>query len=283
MVFAAKINAQAALRARLTLSAALLAFTLPALPAHAAANLTPHRAVYDLSLKEASERSGIESMLGRMVYEFGGTACDGYTVSFRFVTEIDTGESVRITDQQTSSYEDIRRHTFDFVTKSYVNRGLDYEVKGTARLGDDAISVEIEKPEEQSLALPQALFPTEHLIELINKARAGETFYESRIFDGSDKADEALITNTVLGEKRKADAADPEIAGIETLALRDYWPVAISYFSDTPTGDGVPVYSIQFKLYADGITRDLMMDYGEFALVGKLSALEVLASEPCDD
>ena len=49
-----------------------------------ATGLAPHRAVYDLKLKDATERSGIAGMYGRMVYEFNGSPCDGYTVSFRF-------------------------------------------------------------------------------------------------------------------------------------------------------------------------------------------------------
>ena len=49
----------------------------------ASANILVPRAVYDLELKDASERSGISGMYGRMVYEFNGSACEGYTVSFR--------------------------------------------------------------------------------------------------------------------------------------------------------------------------------------------------------
>ena len=68
---------------------------MPALapaPAFAAAPLIAHRAVYDLALDKASDRSGIIGLQGRMVYEFNGSPCEGYTVNFRFVTRIDTGE-----------------------------------------------------------------------------------------------------------------------------------------------------------------------------------------------
>ena len=56
------------------------------LPASAAQLLAPHRAVYDLALDKASDRSGITDITGRMVYEFNGSACEGYTVTFRFMT-----------------------------------------------------------------------------------------------------------------------------------------------------------------------------------------------------
>ena len=100
-------------------TAAFLA-AMPAAPV-SAAGLAPHRAVYDLQLKDASERSGIAGMYGRMVYEFNGNACDGYTVSFRFVTQINTGEETRLTDQQTTTYEDLKNRSFRFLTRSFTD------------------------------------------------------------------------------------------------------------------------------------------------------------------
>jgi hypothetical protein len=246
-------------------------------------DLIPHRAVYDLSLKEASDRSGIDDMRGRMVYEFNGSQCDGYTVKFRFVTQIDTGEAVRITDQQTTTYEDIRDHRFDFITKSYVNDSLDHEIKGSAELAGSELKVDLDAPKDETLDLSPALFPTEHLLELLGKAEAGETFYQSRIFDGSDDADESLMTTTVVGKEQSATAGDPEVAKADSLAKDRFWPVAISYFNEEGEGDGVPIYSIAFKLYRNGVTRDLTMDYGDFSLQGELAQLEYLKSEPCSN
>ena len=84
-----------------------------------AAGLLPHRAVYDLRLKDASDRSGIEGMSGRMVYEFTGSACTGFTTNFRFVTRINSGEESRLTDQQTTTFEDTETQQFRFETKSF--------------------------------------------------------------------------------------------------------------------------------------------------------------------
>lgn len=245
------------------------------------AALLPHRAVYDLSLKEASERSGINNMFGRMVYEFNGSACDGYTVSFRFVTEIDTGEAVRLADQQTTTYENIRDRTFNFITKSYVNESLDHEIKGKAALEGEDLKVEIDKPTKSVIDLPAARFPTAHMMELIDKAKDGQQFYQSRIFDGSDEADESLITTTVLGKLQTAMPVDAETKAATSLAKKDFWPVAISYFNEKNKDDGIPIYSIAFKLYENGVTRDLTMDYGDFSLTGKLAELKLFDPTPC--
>ena len=105
--------------ATILLSAPLSGLAWPAL---AAPQLAPHRAVYDLALDKASDRSGITGLAGRMVYEFNGSPCEGYTVKFRFVTQIDTSENSRLTDQQTTTFEDGDGKSFNFVTRTFVDQ-----------------------------------------------------------------------------------------------------------------------------------------------------------------
>jgi hypothetical protein len=263
--------------------ASLLAATI-ALPtaAQAAGALVPHRAVYDLSLDQASERSGITSIAGRMVYEFNGSACEGYTVTFRFVTRIDTSESSRLTDHQTTTYEGGSGESFDFVTRSYVDNALDHELRGTAEREDDGTSVSIEKPEPLTHELEATQFPTQHLLELIGKAEGGENFYETTIFDASEEADKVMTTTVVIGRKGGVETSDPEIGAIGDIAEDEFWPVDIAYFDMSSTeGEELPTYRISFKLYDNGVTRDLLMDYGDFTMAGRLVDL-ALFDAPAD-
>ena len=85
----------------------ILSLGIPVAHAAGPSGLIAHRAVYDLELKDASDRSGISGMVGRMVYEFEGSDCAGFTTNFRFVTKIDTGDSTRVSDQQTTTFEDL--------------------------------------------------------------------------------------------------------------------------------------------------------------------------------
>lgn len=257
---------------------------LAAQPAFSAQLLAPHRAVYDLVLNNASDRSGITGLAGRMVYEFNGSPCEGYTVKFRFVTKIDTRDVSRLTDQQTTTFEDGGGKTFDFVTKSFVERSLDREVKGSARLDPSGLKVDLDKPEKQALDLDTTQFPTHHLMELIDKAGKGETFYETTLFDGSEDADRVMTTTVVIGKKASATKDDPEVSAMNKLAPDPYWPVDIAYFdlSDDASGEEVPEYRISFKLHENGVTRDLLMDYGEFSMKGKLVNLSLFdAPKPC--
>jgi hypothetical protein len=266
---------------RLALLALVSPSALVAAPAFAAAPLVPHRAVYDLVLDEASDKSGITGLSGRMVYEFNGSACEGYTVKFRFVTQIDTSENSSLTDQQTTTFEDADGKTFSFVTKSFTDQTLERELKGTARREADGLKVEIEKPEPNSVELEGTQFPTQHLVELIGKANTGENFYETSVFDGSEDGDEVMTTTVVVGKKEPVEKSDPEAPALAGLAKEKFWPVDIAYFDEaTDGGEEMPEYRISFKLHESGLTRDLVMDYGEFSMTGKLVNLALFDTAP---
>lgn len=249
---------------------------LPALLVAAGAEaspLAPHRAVYDLALDNATERSGITGLTGRMVYEFRGSACEGYTVNFRFVTEIQAQDVTRLTDQQTTTFESGDGKTFRFVTKSFVDQNPEKETQGTATLADGKLAVSLEKPEPGTVELGETQFPTKHLEELIAKAKAGETFYETSLFDGSEDADKVMTTTVIIGRPATASAGDPELKAMGDLAGAAFWPVDMAYFDlagDGADGEELPTYRISFKLYENGMTRDLVMDYGTFSMTGTL-------------
>jgi hypothetical protein len=262
---------------RLAILAVLAGSAVPLAPAWAVVPLQPHRAVYDLSLDKASDRSGITGITGRMVYEFNGSACEGYTVQFRFVTQISTNDISRLTDQQTTTFEDAQGKTFSFVTKSFVDQALDKEVKGTATRDPNGLKVALDKPQKNSFELGATQFPTQHLVELIGKAEKGETFYETSLFDGSEDADKVMTTTVIVGKRLETAKDDPERPALATLAADKVWPVDIAYFDESKKdgGEDLPEYRISFKLHENGITRDLVMDYGDFSMTGKLVNLSL--------
>nr|WP_099866544.1 cell envelope integrity EipB family protein [Pararhizobium haloflavum] len=255
----------------------------PAAAASASA-LVPHRAVYDLKLEETQERSGISGMYGRMVYEMKGSPCDGFSVSFRFVTRVDTEEFSRVTDQQTTTYENLEEETFRFVTRSFVDDSLDDETSGSARRGDGGgIDVTLNEPEERSLSLNAGKFPTEHMLELITRAEEGDRFYQSHIYDGSEDGDRVMLTTTVVGDREEPSTGDTELSEAGDLEDAAYWPVSMAYFNEQDRGDETPDYQISFKLHDNGVTRDLVMDYGDFVLSGKLQSLELFERADCTE
>jgi hypothetical protein len=246
----------------------------------AAAPLAQHRSVYDLVLDNASDRSGIAGISGRMVYELRGSVCDGYTVRFRYVTEADTRDSTQITDQQTTTFEEADGNSFSFATRTYTDQNLEKELRGNATRRADGVRVEIEMPEQKSVELPPALFPTQHLIELIDKAKSGETLYETTVFDGTENADKIMTTTVVVGKPANTERADPELKALNNFSEQKFWPVDIAYFdAAVESGEDTPEYRISFKLYENGLTRDLEMDYGDFVIKGTLIDLAVFEAD----
>ena len=256
-------------------------------PAFAARFLAQHRAVYDLSLIKATDKSGITGLTGRMVYEFKGSACEGYTVTFRFVTRIQTEDNTRLTDQQTSTFEDAAGKTFRFDTKSFVDETLSKEVSGTATHDAKGLTlVKLEKPAPSSLSLPAAEFPTQQLVDMLGRAEKGDHFYTVNLFDGSDTADRVMATTVVIGKQAALSKDDPEKPALTAVKLDkptkldQFWPVTVAYFDTTKEakkeGEEIPTYRISFKLLDNGITRDLTMDYGDFSMKGKLVNLTLL-------
>ncbi|MCV3764129.1 cell envelope integrity EipB family protein [Rhizobium sp. TRM95796] len=252
----------------------------PAL-AQTPAGLVPHRAVYNLELAEASERSGISNMFGRMVYEFTGSACEGWRVNFRFVTQLESGGEKKTTDQQSSTFEDPKSGRFEFESRTYNEDRLEKEVNGFAERKPEGIAVDITSPEEKQVDLAKARFPTQHTLDVLNIAAKGQHFYEARIFDGSDDGDKTLVTSTVVGAPVATDTDAKDLKAIGALKDEKAWPVTIAYFEDGKMTDALPNYRMSFKLFPNGVSRDLTMDYGDFVLKGSLVKLDMLPGEGC--
>jgi hypothetical protein len=258
------------------------AFASPAAMASALNGLVAHRAVYEVKLLESTDRSGIRAMNGRIVYEFVGSPCEGFAVKFRFVTRIDTGRKSYVTDQRTTTFEDIKDGNLRFVTRSYVNDKFEREVSGSAKLTDAGMDVALAKPKNRKLQLGKAIFMTEHLASVIEKAKSGEKIFLADVFDGSDNGDELMATTTVIGNKSTDTKPDlPE--KLKMLKDKPSWPVSISYFSleNEQKGESLPIYRVSFDLFENGISSDLQMHYKDYSLKGKLSGLELLPVSEC--
>jgi hypothetical protein len=243
----------------------------------------PHRAVYDIKLERSTEQSGISAMDGRLVFQFDGSACDGYTMNMRFVLRMQLPEDLRVTDQQTTTFESGDGNEFNFVTKTFTDQKLDKELRGSAMRDAKGIEVSVEKPDGMDVTLEPSQFPTMHLAELIKRAQAGDKFYETSLFDGTDQGDRLMKTSVVIGKKTANAKDDVELAKAAPLKDQEFWPVTIAYFDPTEetSGESEPQYRITFKLYENGITRDLEMDYGDFALKGAMTELDMLPEVAC--
>jgi hypothetical protein len=250
--------------------------------------LAPHRAVYDLSLGASRGNSQVAGVRGRILYDFGGSACQGYSLEFRQVSELDSGEGrISTSDLRSTTWEGADAKSFKFTSQNFVDENLIDSVDGRAEREPTKTAVALEKPQQKSLSLAAGVvFPTEHMVRVINAARAGERVLSFPVYDGSETGDKVFDTLTVIGpeiapgERNHDDAAatEPKLASVPR------WPVTVSYFERGKaenSSEQTPAYAISFELYANGISRALALDYNNFVINGKLSSLEIKDATPC--
>ena len=249
-------------------------------------DLQPHLAVYDLSLAGAEDRSGITSATGRMVIELDGSRCEGWTLNFRLVVQygLQSGKG-RLLDSRSNSWESGDGGELRYARRQYVDNSLQEETLLTARRGegDKPGTIAMRKPKEESFALaPGTVFPVAHQAGLNRAARAADKRNRAIIFDGADDA-VAYDAIAFIGEAAAARdySGSIEGSGVAALAGLAAWPVSVSYYKHGGSGEETPTYQVSFLMFDNGVSGDIKLDYGDFALAGKLSRLDFHQASPC--
>lgn len=263
--------------------AALLVAAAPQPAPPTGAAPVPHRAVYRIGLADTSQASSITSADGRMVFEIAGSACEGYTTSQRLVVRLgDTEGAEKLLDFRVSTFEGGSGELFRFVSRTYVNDQVVEDVKGQARRTPAGIEVKLQNPQEKTVQLtPATLFPGQHLSALLDAARADRRFLSAEIYEGSGTGDSSDTATAVIGTAGSESAGEALMRGIRS------WPVSVAYFSKAEAalqdgGEETPSYQMSFTLLENGVTKNLRMDYGDYALSGNLEEIEALPPAKCE-
>jgi hypothetical protein len=266
--------------------AVLGALVVPASVAVAAPmSLASHRAVYDLTLTESAEGSDVADVSGRLVMEFTGSECAGYTSKLRFVTESENPDGgQQITDSRSTTFESGDGKNLKFDNETYTDETLAEQSSGTASREPAGVAVDLTKPATKKIAVPGGVvFPAEQMEMLIQSAAKGESFVHLDVYDGSEDGETVFETAGVIGKVSTAadDIGEEKAVATAGIAGMRHWPLTISYFDKKASGDAAPFYVLSFVVYENGIGRTLKIDYGDFTLAGKLTGLELLPSAPC--
>ncbi len=248
--------------------------------------LAGHRAVYDVALENGTGQANSLTASGRVVLEFDGDACQGYTQNMRFLTRyVGPNGPATTSDVQSTTWESGDGTVFRFNSRQYQDGDLQLSSRGDAgRAEGSEITVDLKEPEEREFRLRQeVLFPTVHLKILIEQAEQGARFVQRDVYDGSDTGDTVSATNAVIGQPVRSEIAG--IPGVEPLSGMTYWPVSLAYFelgADGEPGEEVPSYQLSFDLFQNGVSTEILIDYGEFALRATLSEIRFFDPVACD-
>jgi hypothetical protein len=245
-------------------------------------SIAPHRAVYEISLARSETGSGVSSAKGRMVFEVTGSACDGYKMRQRMVVNIGDEEgNVGLLDFRVSTFESGDGNLYSFDSRTEMNDEVVEAVEGEARRSNAAIEVSLKQPTEKKVTLDGGvLFPSQHMQAIIDAALADQNFISTDIYEGAGTGEVSDEAATAIGHALTLSTDSPLRGGVR------HWPVSVGYFEPTKKvedglGEELPSYQMSFMLYENGVTSDLIMDYGDYALSGSLQKLEPLTSPDC--
>lgn len=241
--------------------------------------LQPHRAIYSLKVKTLSDTGGVSDAGGAIAYELS-EECGRWVTKHTFLLRIvraDTKERLVRTDY--TSWESKDGLTFGFETRTTTDGQESEFRKGTARLdriGGPGTAVIEGKGPRKDLKLPAGtVFPTWQIVDLMAAGRAGEKLLWQHVFDGSSEGKVSGVYALI------ADAVPA--ATIEPVALFNHpgWRFRLTFF-DPPAADKErPNYRVEMTANEGGITTDMVLDYGDFAVRAGIEKIESLRRAQC--
>jgi hypothetical protein len=244
-----------------------------------AADISPHRALYTMTLASARTDSGVASARGTMVYQWGET-CDGWTVEQRYRLTMSYTESADVEILSNFvTWEAKNGLRYRFNQRETRNGKVDQEIHGEATLdgpGRGGVAA-FEKPKPETLKLPPGtLFPSAHTIQLIDHGMAGDNFVTRQLFDGATE-ETAVLVSAVIGPKV---GPDPAADKVSPLLVRPGWRTRLAFF---PADQNIekPDYELGMLLLDNGVSRDMIIDYGEYAIKATLDSIEILPKPHC--
>src|SRR6195952_3880949 len=176
-------------RNALTMTAMVLGSGLAGGHADAAASgvFLAHQALYELSLVKSRGSNSINGARGRILYNFSGSACEGYTSEFRQVSELDSGEGkVTLSDLRSTSWEDGAGKSYRFKIDTRMNDADSSPVDGVAERDGDHVTVKLKQPVSKTFTLDgNTVFPTEQIKRIVAAAKQGKSILELSVYDGS--------------------------------------------------------------------------------------------------
>lgn len=248
--------------------------------AHAATQIQPHRAVYELSLAKARSSRSASQVDGRMTFAWKDV-CDGWSI------EYDTAMDIVFAKQGTqsvkwtyTSWESDDSTRMRFFLKRAMNGQRTLKRRGRARKGPDGGTAVITEPERTEVPLePGTMFPGEHSRALLRAARNGERFVYADVFDGTGENEGLFAANAVILDSEGGNAPD-----VDSPLLADVpsWRINLAFFApEADRDDGTPQSEQSVRYYANGIAGTLTLDYGDFVVRAELTELKALDRPEC--
>jgi len=134
------------------------------------------------------------------------------------------------------------------------------------------------KPEPRIERLPPGTtFPVAFNNRLLASAQAGEQQLKIVVFDGSSDGLRDAISFIGRRQGPDSDPADRH----DILDGLPSWIVQTAYYPRGTQAE-LPDFEVLFRLFSNGVSDDVVLDYGDLRLEGRLINLVALPLPDCD-
>lgn len=250
------------------------------------AGIVAHKALYDVSLVSTRNDSQIINISGKMFFQWQ-PSCDGWITDHRFTLSYDYADNPpMVVSSDFSTFETYDGKTLGFSSRRKKDGEIYEELRGKATLQKATYTI----PEDLTFDFqPGTIFPTKHTTELIRHAKAGDKFFRTTIFDGSDQEGPVEINSFIgksfaKGEKsvlhRESSFKPVAAKAIDESLLGPGWKVRMAFFP-TLNPEAQSDYELTMNFHENGVISDMIIEYGDFSVSQKLVALEKLPADSC--
>jgi hypothetical protein len=251
-----------------------------------AVDMASHRAIYNMKLHAAHRGSGISGARGQMVYSFTN-ACEGWSSETGVKLRLLYAEGDQVdTEWAFASWEARDGKSYQFSTRQVRNGQLVESLKGSVKrkTPETAVAAKFTEPEDKKIELPKGtLFPTRHLIDLLEAGAAGKKIYSRVVFDGASLENpyriNAIVTRRSPLPDKDAAAMDKALtdAGLKVEPVVHY---RMAFFGIRSTKEE-PDFELGVEYRPDGISRFIRQDFGNFVIDLSLEKLELFDKAKC--
>lgn len=247
--------------------------------------IAPHRALYDIRIDKVKSGSQILGVRGKMLYTLRKT-CSGWITDHRFnmFYEYSSAEPMEV-ETRFSSFENFEGTRLDFSSARFHDGEMAERIRGRAALDPqhpDTSSADFMIPADVHYDLSGGtFFPISHTWYLIDQAKKGRKIVHAVVFDGSDDKGPVEI-NAVIGRAVPRSAPKNEARIDIKLLDRDGWAMDMAVFS-RDQNEAMADYELTMDVLDNGIVRDMKVDYHDFAISQKLTALESIKPDKCEE
>ena len=257
------------------LCAALPGLALPNLAR--AEGLTSQHAVYALTLSKVRTHD-LTGAAGQMSFDVVD-GCTGWATTQHMtliVRNVDGSLNKSVTDYITWESKDGK--TLTFTLRERDNDGKEQvDDAGTAtHTGpNNAGIIHYTTPANTTLTMPPGtLFPMAHTEALLAAGRDGKKFIAPPLFDGTTADGTQATFVAILSHQGPEKTPYPALSTIPSTN------VDIAFY-ERKNDDENPDFRTSMRYFENGVATNLVLDFGDFVMTGKLIRLTIPASPEC--